>query len=179
VAGRADVSLLFDLFVTTQRVRRVLSEAMARSGMRPDEYAVYSLLFEMGPMTATEMAELLGMPLTTLLDYVRAMSAAGHIERMPHPSDGRALQLELSRAGIAAHSRAHDYWEVVRRRIEGGLDIPIDHVRMALHSLDDAAQGAAEPALRSRSRVTHLDSRGGRRIRMGSPRRAQPAGTRA
>ena len=46
MTGRADISLLFDLFVTTQRIRRVLSDAMSESGMRPDEYAVYSLLFD-------------------------------------------------------------------------------------------------------------------------------------
>lgn len=140
--GRADISLLFDLFVTAQRVRRVLSDGMAKSGMRPDEYAVYSLLFEKGPLTATEMADLLGMPLTTVLDYLRAMSSDRHVERTPHPTDRRALQLRLSRSGVAAHKRAHDHWELVRKRIEGGLPIPIDRVRFALQALDEAANKA-------------------------------------
>src|ERR1700674_3446458 len=107
MAKRANVSMLFDLFVAAQRVRRVLADGMAKSGLRPDEYAVYSLLFEHGPLTATEMSELLGMPLTTVLDYLKAMSAAGHLERTPHPSDGRALQLRLSRSGVAAQKRAN------------------------------------------------------------------------
>jgi DNA-binding MarR family transcriptional regulator len=152
VPGRADISLLFDLFVTTQRVRRVLSDGMARSGMRPDQYAVYSLLFDMGPLTATEMAELLGMPLTTVLDYLKAMSSDGHVERTPHPSDRRALQLRLSRAGLSAHKRAHDHWELVRRRIEGDLPMPIDRVRLALQALDEAAERAADPSTRERDR---------------------------
>ncbi len=134
---RADISLLFDLFVTSQRVRRVLSDAMAESGMRPDEYAVYSVLFDKGPLTATEMSEALGMPLTTVLDYVKAMGSEGHVDRMPHPGDGRALQLHLTRSGVAAHRRAHDHWEVVRKRIEG-----------ALQALGDAASVAALPARR-------------------------------
>lgn len=137
--NRANVSMLFDLFVAAQRVRRVLADGMAKSGLRPDEYAVYSLLFEHGPLTATEMSELLGMPLTTVLDYLRAMNAGGHLERMPHPSDGRAVQLRLSRAGVAAHKRAHDYWNVVRARLENGLPMPIDQVRRALQALDEAA----------------------------------------
>lgn len=137
--NRANVSMLFDLFVAAQRVRRVLADGMAKSGLRPDEYAVYSLLFEHGPLTATEMSELLGMPLTTVLDYLRAMNAAGHLERMPHPSDGRAVQLRLSRAGVAAHKRAHDYWNVVRARLENGLPMPIEQVRRALQALDEAA----------------------------------------
>lgn len=140
---RADISLLFDLFVTAQRVRRVLSDGMAKSGMRPDEYAVYSLLLENGPLTATETCELLGMPLTTVLDYLKAMSVAGHLDRMPHPSDGRALQLRLSRSGITAQKRANAHWEVVRKRLEGGLPMPIDRVRLALQALDDAAVRAS------------------------------------
>jgi DNA-binding MarR family transcriptional regulator len=139
--------LLFDLFVTAQRVRRVLSDGMARSGMRPDDYAVYSLLFEGGPLTATEMSEYLGMPLTTVLDYLKAMTTAGHLERMPHPSDGRALQLRLSRSGVSAQKRANAHWEVVRKRIEGGLPMPIDQVRLALQALDGAAARASDPSL--------------------------------
>lgn len=150
---RANISLLFDLFVTTQRVRRVLSNAMASSGMRPDEYAVYSLLFEAGPLTATDMAEVMGMPLTTVLDYLKAMNAAGHLDRTPHPSDGRALELQLNRAGTDAQKRAHDHWEVVRNRIESGLRMPIDRVRLALQALDDAAARASGTPARGRHRM--------------------------
>jgi DNA-binding MarR family transcriptional regulator len=145
VPKRADISLLFDLFVTSQRVRRVLSDAMADSGMRPDEYAVYSLLFERGPMTATEMSELLGMPLSTVLDYLKAMSSARHLARTRHPADGRAQLISLNRRGVAAHVRAHAHWEVIRKRIEDALPMPIQDVRSALRALDDAAQ-AGVPA---------------------------------
>ena len=130
---------------TPEDVLRVLADGMAKSGLRPDEYAVYSLLFDDGPLTATEMSDLLGMPLTTVLDYLKAMSASGHLDRMPHPSDGRAVQLRLSRAGVGAHKRAHDHWEVVRKRLEAGLPMPIDRVRLALQALDDAAVKASAP----------------------------------
>ncbi len=142
VAKRAEISLLFDLFVTSQRVRRVLTDAMAGSGMRPDEYAVYSLLFERGPITATEMSELLGMPLSTVLDYLKAIDLARHLERTHHPVDGRALLLALTRSGVGAHRRAHEHWELIRKRIEGALPMPIHDVRLALHALDDAADTA-------------------------------------
>jgi len=155
VAKHADVSLLFDFFVTAQRLRRVLSDSLAAAGMRPDEYAVYSILFDRGPLTATEMADFLGMPLSTVLDYLKAMTAAGHLVRTSHPFDGRALELSLNRSGIAAHSRAHAHWEVIRKQIEGKLSIPIDQVRRALTALDDSAELAgqrAKPAAAHRSR---------------------------
>lgn len=140
MAKRADVSMLFDFFVTAQRLRRALADGLAASGMRPDEYAVYSLLFDEGPLTATEMAEYLGMPVTTVLDYLKEMTSAGHVVRTSHPFDGRAVQISLNRAGLAAQRRAHRHWEVVRKQIEDNLSVPRSRVREALHALDDAAQ---------------------------------------
>ena len=152
---RADVSLLFDFFVTSQRLRRVLADAMSASGMRPDEYAVYSLLFEKAPLTATEMADFLAMPLSTVLDYLKEMTVAGHIVRSVHAFDGRAVQLSLSRSGIAAQKRANGYWEVVRRLIEENLDLPLERIRRALQAIDDSA-AHADQALRRRERSGRL-----------------------
>jgi DNA-binding MarR family transcriptional regulator len=145
--ARADISILFNFFVTSQRIRRLLTEALAPSGMKPDEYAVYSLLYERAPLTATEMSEFLGMPVTTLLDYLRSMTKARHLERIPHPSDGRAIQLRLSKRGVAAWQRAHDYFETVYWRFLRALDLPLVNVKAALASMDDAAESLiAEPA---------------------------------
>jgi len=151
--GRADISLLFDFFVTSQRLRRLLAEGLADSGMRPDEYAVYSLLFDKGRLTATEMAELLAMPLTTVLDYLRAMTVAGHLVRTSHPFDGRAVQLSLNRSGIAAHRRAHAHWEVVRAGIESNLSTSISSIRKSLQALDEAAERAGERMRADRARA--------------------------
>jgi len=136
--GRS-VSLLFDLFVVNQRVRRVLAAGLADVQLRADEYAVYGLLFEQGPLTATEMARRMGMPLTTVLDYLRSMSSRGHLRREPHPTDGRAQHLSLTISGVAEHRRTNAAWEVVRSRLERSLPMPIEQVRAALHALDDAA----------------------------------------
>ena len=153
MAKRADVSLLFDFFVVSQRLRRVLTAALAESGMRPDEYAVYSLLYEKGPLTATEMAELMAMPLTTVLEYLKAMTAAGHVVRTAHPFDGRATQLSLNRRGIAAQERAHAHWEVVRRQIEERLTMPVPKVRKALRALDDSVSRSRLERRRSSIRL--------------------------
>jgi DNA-binding MarR family transcriptional regulator len=152
VRDRPDVSLLFDLFVTSQRVRRVLTRALTGSRMRPDEYAVYSLLWERAPLTATEMAQQLGIPLTTALDYLNAMGSAGHIQRSPHPGDGRAVHVRLSGAGRAAHRRANALWEVARKEIEKGLRVPLAEARDVIRAIDDAALAALEPDAEDRRR---------------------------
>ncbi len=133
-----NISLLFDLFVLNQRVRRLLTLALADVELRADEYAVYGLLFEQGPLTATEMARRMGMPLTTLLDYLRAMEGRGHLRRDPHPRDGRAQRLSLTLAGTAEHRRTNAAWEVMRARLERSLPLPARDIRRALQALDDA-----------------------------------------
>ena len=107
--------------------------------MRPDEYAVYSLLFERGPLTPTDMARQMGMPLTTVLDYARSMNARGHLSRSAHASDGRAYQLRLTSQGLAAFHAASAAWNRSLSRFEPSLTMPVRDVRRALHAIDDAA----------------------------------------
>ena len=137
-----EISLLFDLFVVNQRVRRLLAGALADVGLRADEYAVYSLLFEQAPLTATEMARRMGRPLTTVLDYLRAMDERRHLRRERHPNDGRAQQLSLTMAGITEQRRTNRAWEVMRVNLERSLPIPAKDVRRALQALDDAVIAA-------------------------------------
>ena len=95
MAHRPDVSLLFDLFVVSQRMRRVLADGMAGSGMRPDEYAVYGLLFMYGPMTATEMAEQLGLPLSEAAFVVRFLLLVGYEDGPVATRSSHVVRVEL------------------------------------------------------------------------------------
>jgi len=137
-----EISLLFDLFVLNQRVRRLMTAALADVDLRADEYAVYSLLLEQAPLTATEMARRMGMPLTTLLDYLRVMDERRHLRRERHPRDGRAQQLSLTMAGLAEQRRTNRAWEMMRLDVERSLSIPAKDVRRALQALDDAVVAA-------------------------------------
>ena len=137
-----DISLLFDLFILNQHVRRLLGAGLADAPLKADEYAVYSLLFELGPMTATEMSRRMGMPLTTLLDYLHEAERRGHLRRDRHPRDGRARQVALTIAGVTAHRSTNVHWEVVRRCLEGALTVDRADVRRALQALDAAAVAA-------------------------------------
>ena len=132
------MSLLFELFVVNQRIRRLVRAALAEVSLSADEYAVYSLLFEHGPLTASEMARRMAMPLTTVLDYLRGMDAHGHLRRDRHPRDGRAHQLSLTMAGVAEHRRTNKAWERMRSRLEGSLPVSEKSIRRALAALDEA-----------------------------------------
>ena len=140
--SETDISLLFDLFILNQHVRRLLGAGLADAPLQADEYAIYSLLFELGPMTATEMSRRMGMPLTTLLDYLHEAERRGHLRRDRDPRDGRARQVALTIAGVTAHRSTNAYWEVVRRFLEGALTVERADVRQALQALDAAAVAA-------------------------------------
>ena len=57
--------------------------AMADSPLTPEEYAVYSVLFDEGPHAPTELARRAGMPPTSMSHFVRGMLERGHAERAP------------------------------------------------------------------------------------------------
>lgn len=148
-----DISLLFDLFAVYQRVGGLVSLALDGADLGGVEYAVYSVLFDLGPLTATEMASHLGMPLTTVLDYLRVMDRRRHIVRVPHPLDGRARQVRLSPAGLSAHRRAHAAWERMASLVGASLALPVDRVRQSLHALDDAVIAAEQRIGAARQRA--------------------------
>jgi DNA-binding MarR family transcriptional regulator len=138
------ISLLFDLFVLNQRIRRLVTVALAEVSLRADEYAVYSLLHEQGPLTATEMARQMAMPLTTVLNYLRAMDARGHLRREPDPRDGRAQRLSLTIGGVTEHQRTYRAWGVMWTRLKRAMPMPVHEVRVALQALDDGVASALD-----------------------------------
>ncbi len=105
------LSILFDVFELAQRVRTLLALALREAGLRADEYAAYSVIFEAGQVTMTEMARTLGMPVTTAADYVRSMLARSHVRKDPNPGDARSYLLALTPAGKRAHRRASACFE--------------------------------------------------------------------
>src|SRR5260370_7224047 len=115
--GGADrrISLLFDVFVVNQRLRALLGHALSDSDLRPDEYAVYSVVFEHGALTPTELASYLAMPVTTTLDYLRAMARRGHAKRARNPPDGRSYRVSLTPEGLSPHPRTNPPSTAARR----------------------------------------------------------------
>jgi DNA-binding MarR family transcriptional regulator len=146
-------SLLFDLFAANQRVRSLLTAAMEDAGLKPDEYAVYSALFEFEPMSPTEIATIVGMPPTTLSHYIRAMRERGHLDERRNPRDSRSRVLTLTMSGRGAHRRANRAFEQAYRRFiehigdEAGVKAALAQVEAA------AADGLASLTSDARART--------------------------
>jgi DNA-binding MarR family transcriptional regulator len=121
---------------------------MVGAPLAPDEYAVYSVLFDLGPKTPTELARVVGMPPTTMSHYVRAMLGRGHANRKRALTDGRSYMLTLSDAGLAAHRESSRAFELANRRFRDELQMNEEALEGALTEIARAAATAAESAAR-------------------------------
>jgi DNA-binding MarR family transcriptional regulator len=149
-----DLSLLFDVFALGQHVRGLVDAAMAGCGLTPDEYAVYSVVFEAEAITMTELSRRLGMPLTTVADYVRAMRSRGHLRRDPHPQDSRAYLLALTAGGLRAHRRASVAFTAAQQSLTAQLGPETEEAfRGMLRALSEGASRARQDLAGSRSRA--------------------------
>jgi DNA-binding MarR family transcriptional regulator len=136
------LSVLFELFAAEQRVRTLVVRAMADANLRPDEYAVYSVLFDEGPQTPSDLARRAGMPPTTMSHFVRALLERGHAERQVVSSDRRSYRLALTPTGRQAHAEAGVAFRAADRRFAAALRIDPDAARAALLAIGEAAAEA-------------------------------------
>jgi DNA-binding MarR family transcriptional regulator len=142
-ANEPTTSLLFDVFATSQAVGRLLAAAMRGGPLTPHEYAIASAVFELEAATPTVLAGRLGMPLTTLVDQLRAFEARGLIARLPHPTDGRSYRLVLTAAGREAHRAANAGFEDAHRAFSESLPAGEERARVGLADVRAAAEAAA------------------------------------
>ena len=136
------ISLPFDIFLVNQRLGMYLDRALEGTGVRPAEYAVYSLMLEAGPRTPSELAGMLGMPLSTLSTYVSTMLARGHARRVPNPADGRSVRMVLTDRGRGVVRLVNPPFTRALEALEAGLDQPVDEVRAVMLMVLDAIEQA-------------------------------------
>lgn len=136
------ISLSFDVFAVSQRLGAYLDRALEGTGIRPAEYAVYSLMLEAGPRTPTELAAMLGMPPSTLSTYLASMLAREDARRIPNPTDGRSFRVVLTDRGRAVVRRVNPPFTRAQDALDASLDRPVDEVRAVLVELGEAIERA-------------------------------------
>lgn len=119
---------------------QVVERELAADGVESDGYAVLSLIGVRSTMRLTELAEELGLPLTTASDVVRRLESRNLVRRRPNPDDGRSFLFELTARGDREWHRGFG----ALQRINAVLDERLDEsaVRAALTSLGDAFEQA-------------------------------------
>jgi len=136
------ISLPFDVFAVNQRLGAYLDRALDGTGIRPAEYAVYSLMLEAGPRTPSELAAMLGMPPSTLSTYLAAMLARGDARRIPNPTDGRSVRVVLTDRGRGVVRRVNPSFTRAHQALEASLARPAAEIRAVLLELGEAIERA-------------------------------------
>ena len=136
------ISLPFDIFEVSTRLGTYLDRALQGTGVRPAEYAVYSLMLEAGPRTPSELAAMLGMPLSTMSTYLGAMLGRGDAKRIPNPSDGRSVRVVLTDRGRGVVRAVNPPFTRAVAALEANLDAPVGDVREVLHGVLEALERA-------------------------------------
>jgi len=88
-------------------VRRVRA-ATASHELSLTEASVMGRLARDGPATTADLARAEGMKPQSMGTTIAALEEMGMVERKPHPSDGRQVNIGLTAKGAAVRKRAKD-----------------------------------------------------------------------
>ena len=133
------LSLLFELYAASRASSELIHAAMADAPLTPEEYAVYSVIFDEGPHAPTELARRTGMPPTSMSHFVRSMLERGHAERAPSAEDRRSYRIVLTQAGLQAHAASSAAFEEANDRFIRALAVDEEAARAMLRAIGRAA----------------------------------------
>ena len=129
----------------SQLTRTLLDEHLG-DVMTPGDFALCSVVAAEGKITPSRLANLLGMPPTTLSYVVRQMQQRGVLRRLPNPEDGRSVLLTLTPKGRRLTERA---MQGFNRAIAGfRAELEVDEAQLLDHL--EAMSAALERAVDAR-----------------------------
>jgi DNA-binding MarR family transcriptional regulator len=129
-------NILVDLWMATTLAQRLVGDLLADTPLSIDEFALYGLIVDLGPVTATELARWTGMPRTTLSTLLRRCEARGELTRVANPNDRRSSHLALSEQGMAIYLRCVPALLDVLAKLQSTLSTSENAVRIALQDVD-------------------------------------------
>lgn len=140
----ADENVLFALWSVGRAAGELLDVLLAPAGLDADEFAMYSLLLARDQVTPSELARWASAPPTTVSSYVKRFEKRGHVDRVPHPTDGRSYSIRLTEAGRTTHRAAAERFLPAVQAVDVALGSAGQPVLLALQELRSAVGVAAE-----------------------------------
>jgi DNA-binding MarR family transcriptional regulator len=151
-------SVLFDLYVAFQLTAQLLELELADADVPVDDFAIYSALVHFERATPTQLAQRLGMPLSTLLFRFGRIESRGHGIRERNPRDGRSSLLGLNARGRRAYDatrpRFTEAVTSVRRYLAIDSDTVQDAVADLARAVGEALGDARDRDLIARKKVS-------------------------
>ena len=121
----------------------MLERALADADLGPEEYAIYSHIFEHEGCTPSEMSRDLNMPIQTVSDWVAQLRKREHLISVTNNLDRRSYRIALTEEGKAVHRRTNVFFERANRLFLKGLDRSEREMRGYVQEMTEAAENAA------------------------------------
>jgi DNA-binding MarR family transcriptional regulator len=131
-----------DFAQTIGRLVRHMRAAAAQHELSLTEFAVLARLGREGPATNAELARAENMRPQSMATAVAALEERGLVERKPHPSDGRQVNIALTEKGAAVRSSTKDLKRAWLAQATAGLD---EEERFALARAGEILKRLLEP----------------------------------
>jgi DNA-binding MarR family transcriptional regulator len=131
-----------DFAQTIGRLARHMRAAAAQHELSLTEIAVLGRLGRHGPATTAELARAEGMRPQSMSAAVTALEERGLVERKPHPTDGRQMNIALTEKGAVIRNSAKDLKRAWLAQATAALD---EEDRQALARAGDILKRLLEP----------------------------------
>src|ERR671924_1468809 len=155
---RRRASVLFDLYVASQLTAQLLELELAGFDLPVEDFALYSTLVHFERATPTQLAQHLGLPLSTLLFRFGRIESRGHGVRERNPRDRRSSLFGLSARGRRAYDvvrpRFIEALQSVHRHLATDGDTVQDAVADLAHAVGAALDEARDRALIARKQAS-------------------------
>ncbi|NLH17028.1 MAG: MarR family transcriptional regulator [Phycisphaerae bacterium] len=152
MATRHDIPMgLRGAYLSMHRQTNVL---LSRSGITADQFVLLALLEEDGGITQQQLVRRADSDPNTVRAMLVLLERRGLVSRQPHPTDGRARKVALTRKGKAAAKRSLAVTQGLRDRLYG-LFSPEETASLAkfLHRISECMSQSqtVNPSLRGRA----------------------------
>jgi DNA-binding MarR family transcriptional regulator len=131
-----------DFAQTIGRLVRHMRAAAAQHELSLTEIAVLGRLGRHGPATTAELARAEGMRPQSMSAAVATLEERGLVERKPHPTDGRQMNVALTEKGAVIRNSAKDLKRAWLAQATAGLG---EEDRQALARAGDILKRLLQP----------------------------------
>jgi DNA-binding MarR family transcriptional regulator len=104
-APAAEIDTAPRLRAVVGKLSRRLRPTLAGAGLTPTRLSVLATLDRRGPMRISELASIEGLNPTMLSRVIAELAAAGLLQRVSDPDDGRAALVDATAAGRRLHKK--------------------------------------------------------------------------
>lgn len=132
-----------ELYAAFQLLGSVIARTLPQD-QAAREFAVYSTLYGLEQATPTQLAGVLGLPLTTASAQLRRLVTRGHATRTINPDDGRSYVFSLTDEGRRVTAAHFESFGRMAQRVRARLTMPEADIRAGLVALETALRDELE-----------------------------------